>query len=116
MGLEPAAALHQEKALLETMLDTPVNGAAAHLAGTYGSLDAQVVKSAGFLYETSEPIGEKARPRWKYLSDSARRWREGCVCEWLGKVDRLEVLIHPVWWFESPESPDTIIQRLRRGD
>ncbi len=35
---------------------------------------------------------------YKYLSDSGRSWREGCLCQHLGKQDKLHVLIHPVWW------------------
>jgi len=34
----------------------------------------------------------------KYLSDSRGAWREECFCRWVGKVDRLQVLTHPIWW------------------
>ena len=37
----------------------------------------------------------------KYISDSARNWREGCVCQWLGKEDKLHVNIHPEWWISQ---------------
>ena len=38
----------------------------------------------------------------KYISDSRRRWREGCLCRWLEKNElrSLQVLTHPVWWNE----------------
>ena len=39
----------------------------------------------------------------KYLSDSRRRWREGCFCQWLGSdvLRSFQVLTHPVWWNEE---------------
>jgi len=44
----------------------------------------------------------------KYLSDSGKHWREGCFCEWIGKEDKLHVLIHPIWWIKEG-SRDKII-------
>jgi hypothetical protein len=35
----------------------------------------------------------------KYISDSGARWREGCMCEHIGKHQKLIVLTHPEWWF-----------------
>jgi hypothetical protein len=35
----------------------------------------------------------------KYISDSRGLWREACFCNWIGKVDRLQVLTHPIWWY-----------------
>jgi hypothetical protein len=34
----------------------------------------------------------------KYIADSGRNWREKCICQWIGKQDRLHVNIHPEWW------------------
>ena len=45
----------------------------------------------------------------KYISDSGRNWREGCVCQHIGKDKKLHVLIHPVWWItESKDRQDAI--------
>jgi hypothetical protein len=38
---------------------------------------------------------------FKYLSDSNGRWREGCVCGHLEEYERLCVLTHGWWWFET---------------
>ena len=37
----------------------------------------------------------------KYISDSGKHWREGCFCEWVGKEDKLHVLVHPIWWIKE---------------
>jgi len=40
----------------------------------------------------------------KYISDSGGAWREGCFCNHIGKRDKLQVLIHPEWWWRKPMS------------
>ncbi len=36
----------------------------------------------------------------KYISDSSSRWREGCMCEHIGKKD-LTILTHVQWWYNE---------------
>lgn len=40
-------------------------------------------------------------PAMKYLSDSSGTWREGHFGLWVGKEPLLQVLTHPIWWFEK---------------
>jgi hypothetical protein len=40
-------------------------------------------------------------PQMKYISDSSARWREGHFYEWVGKVDLIQVLVHPIWWYQN---------------
>jgi hypothetical protein len=40
-------------------------------------------------------------PTMKYLSDSSANWREGHFRLWVDKVPQLQVLTHPIWWFEK---------------
>lgn len=37
---------------------------------------------------------------FKYLSDSRRQWREGCICNKIdvNRYNKLHILIHPFWW------------------
>ena len=88
-------------------------GCAAHLPGVYPPFEEEEVQAAGLAFEAYAPAFTKAR---KYLSDSSNRWREGCLCTWLGRVDHLTVLIHPVWWTQWPEPASQVIERLRAGD
>lgn len=43
------------------------------------------------------------RPR----SDSSAQWREGHFFEWIDKVDQLQVLVHPIWWFKDSPQENT---------
>jgi hypothetical protein len=51
----------------------------------------------------------------KYLSDSGRRWREGCFHKHLDSPDHhsYQVLIHPVWWNETHLAPEELYQELQ---
>lgn len=51
----------------------------------------------------------------KYISDSGRNWREGCVCQWIGKKDKLQVLIHPEWWISESTNRIDGINKLYTG-
>lgn len=33
-----------------------------------------------------------------YISDSVQNWRLGCMCQHVGKEDKLQILTHPIWW------------------
>jgi len=39
---------------------------------------------------------------FKYLSDSRRQWREGCICNKIdvNRYNKLHILIHPFWWID----------------
>lgn len=37
----------------------------------------------------------------KYISDSGRNWRSKCLCQHLGKEDKLHVNMHPEWWLSG---------------
>jgi hypothetical protein len=47
----------------------------------------------------------------KYISDSGRQWKEGCMCNHIGKRN-LCILTHPIWWSSSTTSLITIIEDL----
>jgi len=40
----------------------------------------------------------------KYISDSGKHWREGCMCNHIGNYPRLQILTHPIWWTTSNNS------------
>jgi len=45
---------------------------------------------------------DAAKIPYKYLSDSAMNWREGCWCNHINRYDKLQILIHPAWRMVSP--------------
>lgn len=40
-------------------------------------------------------------PTIKYLSDSSANWREGHFRLWVDREPVIQVLTHPIWWFEK---------------
>ena len=40
---------------------------------------------------------------FKYLSDSRRQWKEGCICNKIdiNKYNKLHILFHPFWWVDE---------------
>ena len=48
----------------------------------------------------------------KYISESARCWREGCMCKHIKKNTKLCILTHPIWWSNNALSLVSIIEEL----
>lgn len=38
---------------------------------------------------------------FKYISDSMKMWREKPLNSFIGNVNKIHLLIHPVWWYEN---------------
>ena len=53
-------------------------------------------------------------PVMKYISDSNRVFREGDVKERLRKQEwpRVQMLIHPIWWFDENGTAEDILERV----
>lgn len=49
---------------------------------------------------------------FKYISDSGRYWREGCMCNWIDKKDKLHILLHPEWWVKDSTSREDVLHNL----
>ena len=113
---DPLTMLARAKRVLENIVDSPIHGLASHaprLSPLLKNFDAATMKSLGFLYNASDSLFTNQN---LYLSDSNRRWRNGCVCGYIGLQDRITLLTHPGWW--SPVSNDcryTIINNIRLG-
>ncbi|NLE75866.1 MAG: hypothetical protein GX605_03820 [Chloroflexi bacterium] len=98
VGEDVRSMVRREKEALERVLDTPIVSAAAHNPTLGGKLLARAdLAELGIRYEAYDPAFTQ---EMKYISDSGARWREGCACGFLGRADRLQVLTHPIWWFE----------------
>ena len=71
-------------------------GMSTHKPAQLGNrLITATAKKLGLTYEA---YNKQFTTEFKYISDSSRHWREGCFCQWINVVDRLQILIHPVWW------------------
>lgn len=56
--------------------------------------------------------GDMMRMEGKYISDSGGIWREGCFCKHVGKWEKLQVLIHPEWWWHESQSPQENLDQI----
>jgi len=54
--------------------------------------------------------------RTKYISDSNRKWREGCLCQFFKKSSytNFQVLIHPIWWNDKNLSYADLYQKIKK--
>ena len=87
--------LNKERELLSQLLGTEVVGLSRHEPSRTNIKTANIPDN--FLYEAySDQFSEL-----KYISDSSAHWREGCMCQHIGKVDRLYILTHGFWWYRN---------------
>ncbi len=99
----PVEIFKREKEILESILNIKIASAAQHgdftgisrnyanyFFGKYKKEDVRI------LYQ---PFEDRFFKAMKYISDSLGSWREGCMCQHIGKFDRLQICTHPNYWF-----------------
>lgn len=103
IGVDPQDLLQKEKQVLELVLGSPIITASEHrdisqvVHNTPNYHDVYDPHAAGFKHYALE---DRYFKDMKYLSDSNAVWREGDPTRHFGKHDRLQVLVHPDWWFD----------------
>lgn len=97
---EKEAFLERERAVFEGILGKSITGISTHEPTRADDPDLveKLVRRWGLKYSAYE---NRFTKDIKYISDSSGRWREGCFHEWINKADRLQVLVHPTWWYEK---------------
>jgi len=55
----------------------------------------------------------KILKKMEYISDSGRNWRAKCMCNHIGKSDKLQILTHPLWWIATANSRDSTLDRFK---
>lgn len=95
----------REKGALENILGVTLVSAAQH--GDYTRVGPDYShhfftqvnpKQVGIKYHTFD---DRFFRQMKYISDSSGHWREGCMCQHIGKHPRMQILTHPCWWFHK---------------
>lgn len=91
---------HSQISAFETFTGLKVVGFSSHEPARLGTIDpaTRLRESLGLKYHAYD---RKFTAECKYISDSTKRWREKPFSEFVDEVDRLQVLIHPVWWYEN---------------
>lgn len=53
---------------------------------------------------------------FKYISDSGRMWKNGCLCRFIDKADcltpKIQALVHPIWWNDESMSAKDTMERF----
>lgn len=95
----------REKTILEEILKVKVVSAVQH--GDFSGVSRNK-ENHFFNNYTKEDVGILNHPfedrffkKMKYISDSFGSWREGCMCQHIGKFDSLQINIHPIYWFHK---------------
>lgn len=103
-----------EKAMLEDLVGRPV-GVALHMPRRCSGFDGRAIEEAGALYDVSS---QERFGGLSFVSDSSRKWRNGCICEHLRAQAGLHILLHPVWWMPDVQEADAgeVVHRLAEGD
>lgn len=99
--------IKNEIKILEKILQIKIISVAPHVPSVTRQLSADLNKE-GLLDAMSPKILEKT----KYISESAYFWREGCMCNHIGKQNSLVVLTHPIWWDNTEKSRMEILEEL----
>jgi len=99
IGVDLMTFVDRQRAAFEAALGRGCTGISSHEPARMGQLDlaSRLVDRWGLRYHAYE---SRFTDDMKYISDSSGRWREGHFGVWPGKADRLQVLTHPIWWFD----------------
>ena len=87
---------NRERELLTLLVGVEGTGLSRDEPARTGSSASDKVP-AGFKYEAYSDQFSGL----KYISDSSAHWREGCMCQHIGEVDRLYILTHGFWWYRQ---------------
>lgn len=110
-NLDPTEAIITQIKFLEYHFKTKIEAIAAHEANTFPpSMKIHLPKNIFNAY-SDEFVKDR-----KYLSDSAMFWREGCFCNHYDKFQKLQILIHPMWWNQEKMSREEIMNLFLDGE
>lgn len=102
-GDDGSAVFAREKRILEEIIERPVRVFSPHR--TTGSTNTgEIVEQLQTLRTANQMLctfDKRFQDDVKYISDSSGIWREGCPCGYLDRYPRLQLLVHPIWWYRD---------------
>jgi hypothetical protein len=111
-GDDGSAVFAREKRILEEILERPIQVFSPHRT-TGSTSTGEIREHLTTLRDANNMLctfDERFQSDVKYLSDSSGIWREGCPCGYLDLYPRLQLLVHPIWWYrEHIELEDPIL-------
>lgn len=110
-SLDPTETIEKQIDTLNHHFDTSTECISAHEAIGYPP-QMQLVLPKG----VENAYSAKFAVQRKYISDSAMYWREGCFCENYLNYEKLQILIHPMWWHQNKKSRSEIMNLFLNGE
>lgn len=102
-GDDGAKVFAQEKRILEEIIERPVRVFSPHR--TSGSTNTEEIRAHLATLQRDNAMlctfDDRFHDGIKYLSDSSAIWREGCPCGYIDRHPRLQLLVHPIWWYSN---------------
>lgn len=90
--------LQQERKLLSHLVGKEVTGLSVHEPFRMkNNREDDWFRAFGFEYEAYSSQFASL----KYISDSSAHWREGCMCQHIGRTNQLYILTHGFWWYHK---------------
>jgi hypothetical protein len=97
--------MQKEVRWLEMLSNQTTETYSQYLVSETPALDSQTRAMNRNLVDANDMVEDRGI---KYLTESGKNWREGCLCQHVDSWDRIQVVIHPEWWI-SPVNPSKTV-------
>lgn len=98
--------IKNEVKILENITKTKIISLAQHDVTITGKIQAELSKD--FIDARQEDIAKNTT----YISDSVQNWRNGCMCTYVNKEKKIQILTHPIWWCDEHIHRDRILEKF----
>lgn len=112
--------LEHELTILSDLIGRRIESIAAHTPNEIKRLTGKNYLEDEINLEKLNVIESKSVDA-KYISDSGRQWREGCMCQHIGKhknehdgLRDLQILTHPFWWADNSQSIKSELEKFKK--
>ena len=61
------------------------------------------------------PYAQEIIDSCTYLSDSSQNWRNGCMCRYIEKINKIQILTHPIWWNTNQKTRNQNLIKLQKN-
>jgi len=103
--------LKNETDLLSNITGTKIKSVAQHNTSVTDNI-AEFIPKSLFI----DPMSKEFLKNMLYLSDSVQNWRRGCMCNYIDKFTRIQILTHPLWWNEIPMSREESFNDIQESE
>jgi len=105
--------IQRESQILSDLIGKQITSVAQHNTSISKDLDFKSnLKNEGFIDSRDPEILKQT----KYISDSGRYWREGCMCKHINKHEKLQILTHPIWWVNKFDTRKDVLLEFEKNE